>query len=323
LLAILIDGFPHTRPPKGFDKLVRVLSALGWNAVAYGAGKYVAVGGEFPMGTKEVAVYDASTAIWTKYTVSGAFFDSSVQSIAYGAGKFIMLGFNYGTGAAQSTNGVTWTSITLPPAVLGYGYWGNITYVQNKFILADSYAEDIYSSTDAVTWTLGTGFHQLGIGSYGFQKRIAYGAGKYVSIREGSSGQVKYSTDAITWSTSTLGNGVDFGYWGGVTYGNGYFVTANAYYNQGARSTDAVTWTTFTLPGLIGINGPTIFANGRFVILSANGYQSSETEAYTSTDAITWTLITLPNTSDGEYLDVVYGGTGQSSISSTRLQPIL
>jgi hypothetical protein len=295
-------------------------SSNGWKSVAYGAGKFIAIGGQTITGDVELAVYKSSTGTWTLSTISGSNFDSNPRGIAYGANKFIIMGYNYtaGKGGVQSTDGITWTSWSAPAAVAGYGYFGVISYVQNKFILTDEYSSDVFSSTNGITWTAGTNFFSSGTGA-GPWVRPTYGAGKYLIIREGSSGQVRHSTDAITWTAATIGDGSNFGYWTGAAYGNGYFVTSNNYYVEGARSTDGISWTIFSFPVSNGIAGPTIFANGRFIILSNSSYGSADREAYTSTDAITWTMTTLPETDGSNYYDVVYGGTGQSSISSTEI----
>tara|TARA_B110000977_G_scaffold84097_1_gene112362 strand:+ start:655 stop:1935 length:1281 start_codon:yes stop_codon:yes gene_type:complete len=115
------------------------------------------------------------------------------------------------------------------------------------------------------------------------------------------------STDAITWTTSTLPATAG---WTSVTFGGGTYAAVaggNSPSTIAAYSTDAITWTASTLPAskswrLVTYGGGTFAAVGYY----------SDIAAY-STDAITWTASgTLPAMVSGppigEWRSVAYGG---------------
>jgi hypothetical protein len=115
------------------------------NAIAYGNGKFVAVGSSGKM------AYSADGETWTAVSDS-TFGTSPIQSIAWGNSKFVA-GGDYGK-MATSTDGVTWTAentgtlfdyvdsyVTTRKATIYAIAWGN-----NKFVAGGSSGKMAYST---------------------------------------------------------------------------------------------------------------------------------------------------------------------------------
>jgi len=87
--------------------------------VAYGGGKFVAVGGEQTWGSKYEnparMAYSTDGVTWTaiKQSIFGE--EDSIRAIAYGGGKFVVVGFRRNNMSnatmAYSTDGITWTEV--------------------------------------------------------------------------------------------------------------------------------------------------------------------------------------------------------------------
>lgn len=124
---------------------------------------------------------------------------------------------------------------------------------------------------------------------------ITYGSGKFVAVG-GAGTQAAYSTDGITWLSSTLPTS---GTWSKVVYGNGSFVAINSVSaTSPAVSFDGITWS--ASPYAITADSLE-YGQGVFLAVS-----SASTTAYTSEDGILWIQQTVTN--DG-YTAVGFGYT--------------
>ncbi|CAB4125879.1 Concanavalin A-like lectin/glucanases superfamily [uncultured Caudovirales phage] len=113
---------------------------------------------------------------------------------------------------------------------------------------------------------------------------VTYGGGKFVAVG-GNGSQAAYSTDGITWTSSTLPTS---GIWGDVVYGNGSYVAINNVDGTSpAISFNGSTWT--SSPYTITANSLE-YGQGVFLAVSSAG-----TTAYTSEDGILWTRRTVSN----------------------------
>ncbi len=123
----------------------------------------------------------------------------------------------------------------------------------------------------------------------------------YVAVGQSAAGvsdSLSYSSDGITWASSTLPVGTNG--LGRVVFGEDKFVAITSYTNnQAAYSTDGINWTATTLPSSGNWNSLS-YGGGKFVAIRS----SSNAAAY-STDGITWTATTLP--SSASWLSVTYG----------------
>jgi hypothetical protein len=120
---------------------------------------------------------------------------------------------------------------------------------------------------------------------------------KFVAVAWSNSNKAAYSTNGITWTAATLPSNAG---WGGVTDGDGKFVTSAGTSNKAAYSTNCINWTETVLPCIAEWRSVT-YGNGKFVVVARNNSKA----AY-STDGINWTAATLPSIAN--WYGVTYGG---------------
>lgn len=140
---------------------------------------------------------------------------------------------------------------------------------------------------------------------------IAYGNGKFVC----TAGNFKsaYSSDGITWKTSTMpsvsGPGSILNY-GRIVYGNGKFV-AVGYNGAVAYSTDGITWKAASVPYSSKYWSGLAYGDGKFVATAHSGTVGTTyiSEAIYSTDGITWKAAS--NMPRGDFWDNIAYGNGK------------
>ncbi|GAB4030467.1 T9SS type A sorting domain-containing protein [Spirosoma jeollabukense] len=286
--------------PNGLNWTMRQTnSGAALEDVAYGNGKYVAVGG-YPSNAKLTST-DGIT--WTSQ-LPGYGMDYTMYDITYGNGQFVAVGY-YGV-ILTSPNGSTWTKrdIGILDTMLG------VVYANNQFITVGT---SIRRSTDGATWqATNAPDGQSNLNS------VAYGNGRYVifgtSNASGSKGQLLTSTDGVTFTRTEFAaypapSDVVFGmnlfvsvdYYGNIlsssdgltwtfrklgssfkaiTYGKGRYVAVGS--GQAMVSTNGLTWTASS--PLLSVNFQDItYGNGLFVAVGSSGI------IYTSPDGLSWT----------------------------------
>jgi hypothetical protein len=197
----------------------------------------------------------------------------------------------------SATDGTNWKPLTALTSTNTYGFGGgslNLTHTQiaygnGIFIRTGdpNVSPQVYSSTDAITWTLRT----LPAGSS--PTAIAFGNNVFVATNgNAATTAARSSTDGITWTERTLPVSNT---WNQISFVNNQFFASRyaAFTNTttAASSTNGITWTLRTLPS--NTTWRTIaFGNSTYVAVAGN-FDFVNTAA-TSTDAITWTVRTLP-----------------------------
>ena len=206
-------------------------------------------------------------------------FDFSNKVIC-GNGKAVSMR-NFRDFVLYSEDGINWTSSNI-----GYTYdrW-SLAFGDGKFVLigSDCCTSRIYTSVDAITWTLGT----MPTGSW---RSVTYGNGKFVAVDHFN---FSYSTDGVTWTSSTLPAGDLYEYYSRVVYGNNIFVAITDTGNH-AYSYNAINWTRSNLPE----SGQyfwtdLIYANNRFIITPDDGDVGANFILW-SEDGIDWYQAFLP-----------------------------
>lgn len=261
-------------------------SSANWRSVAYGDGKFVALGYN---STKAATSPDGIT--WTARTMPTS---SAWRAVAYGGGQFVAIAY-LSFVASTSPDGITWTNRSLPVS----GYWQSLVYGNGTFLsLSATNAAVAITSPDGITWT------QRTMPVSGIWQAAAYGNGVFVAVCANSS-IAATSPDGITWTQQALPVSTA---WNSITYGNGKFVAISTSGGIAATSTDGITWTQQALPTTSYWFCVTSAA-GLFIALAQN-----TSIAASSPDGVTWTQLSLDSSSN--WYAVAYGSGNFAAIAS-------
>ena len=187
-------------------------TGYGLNAVAFGNGVFVAVGGN---GTTLVS---SDGANWTNSSPGNY---GEWRNVRFLNGQFTVVGIT--NQMLQSSNGINWTTTTLP---LG-NYW-DIAFGNGRYVVAGT---TNFVSTDGVTWIPAGPVVQ--IGPPGVNGRIAFdtltfGNGEFVAMPNSSFAAafgIFYSADGTNW-IRTSGPHSEQANRSDMIYENGLFVLA-------------------------------------------------------------------------------------------------
>jgi outer membrane protein assembly factor BamB len=269
------------------------------NGLAYGNGKFVAVG-------SYGRIYTSTDKItWTKMSISNA---PNLNDVAFGNGIFVTVG---GGKITYSTDGLNWGKQS--------NNWASgVTFANGLFVAVGG--DYIYTTSDGFT------LNSKAIGSNIGLNKVGYGNGMFVAFGHGNGRDTIFtSPDGVTWTQRYEGSSGNGGL-GGFAYGNGEYVISGWNDAGGVTitSSDGVNWTKH-VPNTPW-NGIT-FAAGKFMFVNDWGISTSQ-------DGITWTqqqpsgIPTGHGTSallyeDGAYVAVGPGGSiifSQNGISWTAVR---
>lgn len=207
------------------------------------------------------------------------------SSLGTGTGLWLIVGSNNFI-ATSSDTGATWTSRSS-----GYSsaLWYDGCWTGSQFVIVGS-GGSIATSSDGISWTAQTS------GTSNDIKSIAYGGSAYVAV---SSYDIYTSSNATSWTTTSLPGGVDILY--GVDYVNSKFIATGR--NDVIESSDSgATWT----QNLVGLDAATVAYSSTLslhVMMGNSGLTGSNLHYYTSTDGVSWTI---RNTSAASGSVVIY-----------------
>jgi hypothetical protein len=213
------------------------LSASGsWSAVAYGAGRWVAVA----WGNNVNAYTTDPTAAWTAGGTGTALGNYTWVALTYGNGVFMAISTS--NTAAFTTTGDSWSATgALPSSATP---WTGVAYGNGVYVaIAGSSGTQAASSADGLTWT------SRSLPTSANWSSVTFGKGVFVAVATGSR-TAAYSKDGITWVQSAAGLPVSQA-WGKVRYGQGlFFAVANSGTTLEAASSDnGANWTSRALVG--------------------------------------------------------------------------
>ena len=301
-------------------------STIEWSSVRYGQGvffatSYTGEAASSPDGvlwtSRDISYAEIDIIATSQDTNPGAYSASTLPdsadwtAVTWTGNKFIAVGNNVsGAGdtayAASSTDGETWTSVTVPQT-LGNTELTTVAYNgSNKYVAFISNTRNLIGSTDGVTWTLqntngvnNSPISRLWIGS-------VYGD-KFVVIASVGVNSVIYSSDGNTW---TQGSGfATTNTWSGIAYGDiggtDYYVAVSGSQTS-AYSTNGISWTSGTTLPSSDVWSSVAYGNGRFVTVAGDSVTTTTKAAY-STDGITWTAATMPGAA-ARWVSITYGG---------------
>jgi hypothetical protein len=291
----------------------------GLSSVAYGNGKYVAVGN---------AVIASSDGVHWTAAVSGL---SGAGQVAGGAAGFVAV--NGGTQDYFSADGLNWTANTLTVPVTGFGgetlaaqivtyYKGN--FLIGSYIYATSGSADMFmfSSSDGVHWTTNSlGYAYTLDGGFGYSFFMTGNPQVIAGGLFGFNTFLQFSYDGVTWSqtntSSTVLPSLDNS---AGAFGNGTYVITS---RLGVfASQDAVNWTIETNLVSAPPTGPfsptsTIYSiaysNGTYVATSSGGFIVSTNDSFYVGESNTPALLSVTASGLGF---VAVGANGQLYQSS-------
>jgi hypothetical protein len=244
---VILGGTTGTVVQQSTDSVTwttRTLPAsVNWYSVAFGNNTFAAV----PSATTTTAASSTDGITWTLRTLPNSV---AYRQLVYANGLFIAPTNSSSTTLATSTDAITWTTKTMPAASTWQIFGGN------GLLLATSMGTTttLYSSTDAITWTLRTLPASAG-------SQMGYSNGLYVIsyVSSYSSGNMMYSTDAITWSISA-NRGLPF------FTGRNKFVTTNIPVFPAKRLSSGM-----TKFGAIVSSSYTVTDNDRYILINTSG----------------------------------------------------
>jgi hypothetical protein len=208
--------------------------------VAWGGGKFVAVGGNNTM----VSSTDGET--WASVIFTGHLSDIAWGGTS-GSEKFVAVGS--GGTIVYSSDGATWTPVAdskFGSSLINAIAWGN-----GKWFAAGEEGK-MASSTDGIIWTL---VNNTTFGSSDHIYGISCGAGKWVAVGLGSGivgGKIAYSSDGVTWTAVSSINHPFFATNSSIqsaAWGAGKWVVGGGIANTGARLAYSVNGTSWTTAG--------------------------------------------------------------------------
>lgn len=237
--------------------------------VAYGAGRYVAVGNE-----NLIRVSTDGVSWKTQFVADPSSLAGALTSIVYANNQFVVVG-SYGR-VLTSVNGLTWVD-----QVSGTKkHLEAIAYGGGRFMAVGNLGTAI-TSPDGINWTTMT------TGVTGDLNDVTYGNGWFVVV--GDYNLITTTPNGTNWTARTSGRGPNVTL-RGVTFGKkGSFVVVGSD-NTIITSTDCITWqdhSQFIYP-------PRFFnevsynpANGGSYVALGEGFNAGD--VVTSPDGITWT----------------------------------
>lgn len=117
-------------------------------SVAFGEGRFVAVGTEVVNGERRGSTYWSSDGLtWQRSTP-----ELALSRVAWGNGLFVGFGFALGSDAAgmfHSRDGASWISVPVEGAA---PVTENITFAGGKFVSTAEHMAEVTTSVDGVTW---------------------------------------------------------------------------------------------------------------------------------------------------------------------------
>lgn len=289
-------------------------TTANWISGAYGAGKIVLIG---QLTATNVAVTVYSTDGGDTWNAGSSFTASQLWGgITFGNGKFI-IGLN-GTTWKQSTDGINWTSLSVPGGSASTP--GSIIFNSNigKWMYINS-ASGVYLSTDATpsAWTdVST---NVGKTSSTFYIEKIFSTGNYfvASLRSDYPVNIKYvkmSTNGTTWNT--ISTHTDEGIASATSvfdFNNGTLLITNPQ-NSGKICSLVGTQFTYSVSSVTNFYGPT----GNLGTNNTQTYPGPKTLLY-GTTSYSFPCYTKPinigKLSADRYIDVTASKTGATSVT--------
>ncbi|MEQ9305400.1 MAG: choice-of-anchor D domain-containing protein, partial [Marinoscillum sp.] len=283
------------------------VESLGWQAITYGQGMFVAVSEN---SNKVMTSTDGVN--WTlRPTLPSA---SYWYDVTYGNGLFVAVGGGDVCQVMTSPDGINWTARTAAEA----NYWYAVTYGNGLFVAVSSSGTNrVMTSPDGINWIA----HMAAAAKP--WRSITYGNGLFVAlgyISFSTSDAIMTSPDGINW---TLRHSQGARALRDVVFANGEFVVVNGRgaTSSGAldrvlKSSDGVNWSLHHVPEANDWRAVT-YTGDRFVAVASTGTN----RVMTSPDGENWTVSAAPE--DNSWLGLAYGNGMLVAVSSNGTNRVM
>ena len=257
--------------------------------VAYGEGLFVAVG--FDQENNDARIFSSPDGItWTERNHEHKW---PLRGLAYGNGHFVAVGSPDMDGCSilSSSDGITWFKRTAELVssigsltIVAHTFFEAVTYGNGIFVVTGVMG-DVFTSTDAVTWTGKSGSTTNGFSS-NYLFGVGYANGTFVAV--GEAGRIQTSPNGVTWTKRASGDSDAFA---AITYSSGLFVAVGGNIET---SSDGVTWVQrVTFDSTETFHKGVAHGNGVFVAVGESsryygGTYHDSGSVYASSDGITW-----------------------------------
>ena len=235
------------------------------SSVAFGNGKYVAVG-------NETIMTSADGLNWSIINTES----SSPSSVLYEGGQFVAVGYDYvlqSPVALTSTDGASWETYPMK------GGGSDIAY-GNGIYISVSCGPFVAVSSDAKEWTT----HDIGVDAE--FNSVAYGNGVFVACvvcrMSCNCKVIATSRDGDNWSTQEL----DIYPINDVTFGKSTFVGVGPY-GQIITSNDGYNWASYIYDHYVDF-GYIFFVNSQFITTEYDYYDNGNSDLFISQDGLSW-----------------------------------
>ena len=254
-----------------------VVGTNDWKAVAYGNGRYVAIGYVSNDVSERFITRSTNGITWS----TPEKFGYRVDRMMFANGRFIATN-NASQIITSSDGGYTWTATSISvPSGTGTFYVADVAYGNDIFVAVSRESGYTTTSTDGVIWSTpsrnGT--------NYASMRTVIFGDGKFVAVSHNSA---HISLDGQSWTTTNVSEfklPSNMGpTWNAGAYGNGKYVVVGYEGMSGyiSVSTDGEHW---TVPkSSYGVSWYDVtYTKGIFITCGSSGYIS------TSKDGANWT----------------------------------
>jgi hypothetical protein len=209
--------------------------------IVYGNGIWVA---QEPAGFRKIYYSTDNGVTWTKISSPGG----NHLEITYGNGNFLLVGYNT---AKKSTNGSTWTDITLPVANIS---WVSCAYSNGLYFIFEENSTTYLTSPDLINWTSRT--HPTSAGNAKvcnaqtdilvtviFNHNAIFGTHNGIDWKE-------FGANQLYPGMGALGNRLAETSFRKLIYGDGKFIAGSSVSNSIVMSEDPTRWVWRRLPGI-------------------------------------------------------------------------
>jgi hypothetical protein len=272
----------------------------GLNAVAWGGGKWLAAGnGAFSI------IYSTDGINWTGSASSSTIFTAAGWALAWN-GTIWVAGGNGTNSLAYSSDGITWTASANGNSIFST-LCHSIAWNGTKWVAGGRSGYALAYSSNGINWT-GAVLENVLVN----EPHVGTNGTIFVAGGYGSTANIVYSLDGITWTASANGNSI-FNFSGQKPAWNGFqWVMAGGGTSYSiATSLDGITWTGRT-------SGFSIFSPyGATYVAARNDYPTVSGIrvglAYSTDSGLTWYGGISSNSPNYFFNtkgnDVAYGGT--------------